>query len=417
MPRFGLLGERLSHSFSPLIHGELGSYKYDLYEKKPDELESFLRHGDFDGLNVTIPYKKAVMSFCSSLSETARVTGSVNTLVRLADGSLSGDNTDYFGFSYLLKKTGVDPEGGKILVLGSGGSSLAVQAVLRDMNASCNEVSRAGTIVVVSRNGTDNYENIYKHRDAILIINTTPVGMYPNNGISPLKNMDIFQKCRAVIDLIYNPSHTELMLQAQERGILSVNGFTMLAAQAKRSAELFICASIPDQKIDAITLKISRLTQNIVLIGMPGSGKTSIGEALAQKMNREFADTDEWITKTAGKSIPAIFAQEGEEAFRKLEYDALQTLCKRSSLVIATGGGIVTKPRNRNIIRQNGIVVFLDRDLTQLPVSGRPLSQKEGIDALAAVRLPLYSQWSDYKIPVSDIEKTAECIYIIHSGV
>ena len=399
---FGLLGESLAHSYSPLIHAELGNYEYNLYEKKPEELAEFLRHGNFDGLNITIPYKKAVIPLCAGLSKTAGAIGSVNTITRLADGSLYGDNTDYYGFSYLLRKTGVDTSSGKTIILGSGGSSLTAQAVLQDM--------QAREVVVVSRSGADNYENIGKHSDAIMIINTTPVGMYPDNGFSPVNCLEVFQNCRVVIDLIYNPPRTELLLQAEKRGIFCANGLAMLVAQAKKSAEQFMCTSIADEQIEMITAKISKQTQNIILIGMPGCGKSSIGAALAKKMNREFADTDEWVVNTAGKPIPAIFAEHGEDMFRKLENDALKALCKRSGLVIATGGGIVKVPENRNIIRQNGMVIFLHRDIAELPISGRPLSERDGVAALAETRLPLYSQWSDYTVLVRGIEQTAEDI-------
>ena len=396
---FGLLGERLSHSYSPLIHAELGGYEYRLFEKTPEELGHFLLGGDFEGLNVTIPYKKAVIPYCARLSEAARAIGSVNTITRTPDGTLYGDNTDYFGFSYLLKKTGADPASGKTIILGSGGSSLTVQAVLRDLNAR--------EVVVVSRGGADNYGNIWKHSDAMLIINTTPVGMYPNNGVSPLDDIGVFQNCQAVIDIVYNPLRTELLLQAEDRGKLCAGGLSMLVAQAKKSAEQFTRSPIPDERIESITAKIARQTRNIVLVGMPGCGKSSIGAALARRTGREFADTDEWVAKSAGKPIPEIFAENGEAAFREMEKDALVALCKRSGLVIATGGGIVKSQENRNIIRQNGVVVFLDRDVAELPILGRPLSQSEGVAALSAARLPLYSQWSDCTIPVRGIEQTA----------
>jgi len=399
---FGLLGEHLSHSYSPMIHAEFGDYEYNLYEKTHEELSEFLLSGDFEGINVTIPYKKAVIPFCARLSATAMAIGSVNTITRLADGSLYGDNTDYFGFSHLLGKSGVDFTAGKTIVLGSGGSSLTVQAVLRDL--------KAVDVVVVSRTGADNYENIIRHRDAILIVNTTPVGMYPNNGVSPLTDPEIFRNCHAVIDLVYNPLRTELLLLAERQGVFCMGGLVMLVAQAKRSAEQFLKSSIPDERIGEIVSKIDRQTRNIILIGMPGCGKTSIGLALAKKMGREFADTDELVEKTVGKPIPAVFKEYGEEMFRNLESVALKELCKRSGLIIATGGGIVTKPENRNVIRQNGIVVFLDRDITDLQVVGRPLSERAGVAALAAVRLPLYSQWSDYTVPVCGIDQTAVAI-------
>ncbi|MCL2112031.1 MAG: shikimate dehydrogenase, partial [Clostridiales bacterium] len=226
MLKCGVLGERLSHSFSPQIHAELGGYEFLLYEKKPEELENFVRNGDFDGLNVTIPYKKAVIPFCTGLSETARAIGSVNTLVRLKDGGLYGDNTDYFGFEYLLGQAGVDIAGGKAIILGSGGASLTVQAVLRDKGAR--------EVIVVSRTGENNYENVHRHSDAIIIVNATPVGMYPNNGASPFTGLANFHNCRAVIDLIYNPAKTELLLDAEDCGIPGFGGLAMLVAQAKR---------------------------------------------------------------------------------------------------------------------------------------------------------------------------------------
>jgi len=404
--RFGLLGETLSHSFSPMIHAELGDYQYRLYEKKPDELEAFLQQGDFDGLNVTIPYKKSVIPFCRSLSESARTTGSVNTLTRQPDGSLVGNNTDCYGFAYILQKTGINPAAGKTIILGSGGSSLSVQAVLQDLGAK--------EIVVVSRscsehkNGHVSYKDINKHDDAILLVNTTPVGMYPETGISPLSDLGIFRQCRAVIDLIYNPARTELLLQAEERGIPAFNGLAMLVAQAKKASEIFTGTLIPDNVIESIVNKIKQQTYNIVLIGMPGCGKSSIGKALAEKMGRTFADTDEWIAKAAGKNIPDIITEDGEDRFRILETQALASLCKQSGIVIATGGGVVTQPGNRRIIRQNGIMVFLDRDIDQLAVSGRPLSQRHGVEALARERLPLYSKWSDFTVRVHGKTKTEQ---------
>jgi shikimate dehydrogenase len=394
----GLLGEKLSHSFSPQIHAEFGSYEYRLFEKKLAELEDFLTYGDFDGLNVTIPYKKAVIPFCGNLSETARLIGSVNTIIRQPDGSLYGDNTDFFGFSYLLEKAGINSGQGKTLVLGSGGSSVTVQAVLRHRGAE--------EIIVVSRTGIDNYENLEKHRNAKWLINTTPVGMYPNNGISPITDLGIFSGCQGLADLIYNPARTELMALAEESDIPAFNGLTMLVAQAKKSAELFLSANIPDEEIERITAKIAGLSLNIVLIGMPGCGKTSIGKVLAKKLGRNFVDTDEVITKNAGKPIQSIFAEDGEDAFRTLEHYALQTACKESGLVIATGGGVVTRSVNRRVISQNSVVIFLDREISQLPTSGRPLSQRDGIESLAAIRLPLYIQWSDYIVKVCGVEET-----------
>ena len=400
--RCGLLGEHLSHSFSPQIHAELGEYEYCLYEKAPEEIEDFIRGAEFDGLNVTIPYKKTVIPFCSGLSDTARAIGRVNTLVRLSDGSLFGENTDYFGFKYLLKKTGVDPAAGKTLVLGSGGASLTVQAVLRDESA--------GEVVVVSRSGSENYENVGRHKDAIMIVNTTPVGMYPKCGISPLPDLGIFKNCRAAIDLIYNPARTEFLLQAEEMGIPGFNGLVMLSAQAKRAAELFLGAPILDDIIETITAKIARLTRNIALIGMPGCGKTTIGAALAELMGREFVDTDDRVAEAAGKPIPAIFDEDGEDSFRTLETNALREFCGQSGLVIATGGGVVKRAENLRMMRQNAVIVFLDREVKELPILSRPLSQRDGIAALAAERLPLYERWGEHTVAVRGVKQTAEGI-------
>jgi len=241
--------------------------------------------------------------------------------------------------------------------------------------------------------------------------------MYPGNGESSLTDLGLFHKCRAVIDLIYNPPVTGLMRKAQKQGINNINGLLMLVAQAKKSAELFLNTSIPDTVIEKVASKIARSTRNIVLIGMPGCGKSSIGAALAKKMSREFADTDDLVTETAGKPIPEIFAQDGEETFRKLENEILEDLCKRSGLVIATGGGIVKRQENRDIIRQNGFIVFLDRDINHLPVSGRPLSGKEGVTKLAAERIPLYSQWCDFSAEVNGIDSAAASIYKKYQGV
>ena len=434
MGSYGLLGKQLSHSFSPFIHGELGGYEYQLYEKTPDELDSFFADGKFHGINVTIPYKKDVIQYCQSLSKAAQTIGSVNTIIRRPEGTFHGDNTDYYGFAYLLDKTKANFFDGKTIILGGGGSSLTVQAVLRDRNSQKNMNSQESTnsqedtnsqkgtssqkdtnlqeIVIISRGGNDNYENIHKHYDANVIINTTPVGMYPNNGLSPI-DLKMFRNCQTVIDLIYNPAKTELLLQADELGIENHNGLSMLVAQAKKAAELFTNTVIDDSKLEEIISKIYNKTRNIVLIGMPGCGKTTIGKALSDKTGRKFVDSDDMIVETAGKPIPDIFAEDGEDAFRKIETDVLKTLCKDSGLIIATGGGIVTRPENRNIIRQNGVVVYLDRRIKDLPISCRPLSMRDGIEALAATRLPLYEKWSDVRLSANDIKQVVDELHNI----
>ncbi len=289
-------------------------------------------------------------------------------------------------------------------MLGSGGSSVTVQAVLKSQNSP--------EVIVISRTGKDNYENLEKHRNAKWIINTTPVGMYPNNGVSPIPDFKIFSECQGVIDLIYNPARTELFAQAQDADVSAFNGFIMLVAQAKKAAEYFTDTIIADEEIERINSKIARQSLNLVLIGMPGCGKTSVGAAIAKKMGREFIDTDELIKQAAGRPIPEIFADNsgstgGEEKFRALETDVLKNVCKQSGKVIATGGGVVTREENRRIIRQNSVVVFRERDISLLPLKGRPVSQRDGIEALAAKRLPLYRSWSDFTAQGNDIEQTA----------
>jgi len=401
MKTFGLLGAHLSHSFSPLIHSMLGNYEYSLFEKAPEDLEAFLKHGDFSGLNVTIPYKKTVIPYCDALSDCAKRIGSVNTLLKEADGSLFSDNTDYDGFLYLTKKLNINITGKKALILGSGGSSLAVRTVLEDL--------KAGEINIVSRTGENNYHNLHRHRDAALIVNTTPVGMYPNNGAAALE-LSGFPICEAVIDIIYNPSRTTLLLDAEDMNIPCVNGLPMLVAQAKRAAEIFTGTVIEDSVIDGITGQIERRTKNIILLGMPGSGKSTTSQELARLTGREFIDTDEQIIKKAGKSIPEIFSDSGEEAFRQIETEVLREASKKSGCVIATGGGIVKRPENLRLIRQNGFCVFLDRDIASLPTDGRPLSRQTGVKALAKERLPLYNSWCDLKVNVNGVYETVTAI-------
>ena len=303
----GLIGRKLSHSFSPKIHSLLGAYTYRLIPLEPEEVGEFLKKGEFHGLNVTIPYKKTVMEYCAELTPAARRIGSVNTILRRPDGTLLGDNTDYNGFLYQLNATGAQVAGKKALVLGSGGASLTVRTVLAEQGAR--------EIVVISRTGENNYHNLDRHADAQIIVNTTPVGMYPKNGES-LIDLSQFPHCEAVFDLIYNPAKTQLLLQAQRRGLIWANGLGMLVAQAKVASERFQGKELPDSLVAQIIRRLERETHNILLIGMPGCGKTTIGQALAQKLGRPLADVDEKIVAEAGCSIPEIFAKEGEEGFR-----------------------------------------------------------------------------------------------------
>lgn len=382
----GLLGRTLGHSYSPQIHQDLGDYSYSLYEKAPDELENFLKNADYSGLNVTIPYKKAVIPYCASLSDSAKRIGSVNTIVRQANGSLIGHNTDYYGFMSMVRRSGIDVQGIKVLVLGSGGAAVTVNLVLQELGA---------IPVVISRTGPNNYNNLEKHRDAALIVNTTPVGMYPDCGCAPV-DVKIFPNLKGVLDLVYNPARTKLLMDAQEQGLITENGLWMLVAQAKESAEWFTGRSIADEQISCIYNKLRKQMENIVLIGMPGSGKTTVGRLLAEKLGRRFIDADEEICKAAGKTIPEIFAESGETGFRTLETAVLGELGKASGLVIATGGGCVTRPENYSLLHQNGQIIWLQRNIKSLPVTGRPLSQSGNLYDMYLTREPLYRSFADW---------------------
>lgn len=391
MLKCGLLGEKLGHSYSPAIHTELADYEYKLYERAPDEVADFLKGTDafWNGLNVTIPYKKAVMCYCDELSDTARKIGSVNTLVRRADGSIYGDNTDAYGFELLVLISGIDVRGRKAIVFGSGGASVTVCSVLAALGAA--------EVVVISRSGDDNYENIAeRHADAEIIVNTTPVGMYPHNGTSPVALTD-FPKCRGVLDLIYNPAKTALLLQAEELGIPNAGGLYMLVAQAKRSSELFTGKQIADSEIERIERKLALSMKNIILIGMPGCGKSTVAGLLGSTLGRDVYDADVLIAELAGMSIPDIFAKYGEDTFRKYETQALAELCKKSGAVIATGGGCITREENYQLLHQNGIIVWLKRDISQLPKDGRPISQKSDPAELYAARKLLYERFADFE--------------------
>ena len=387
--RCGLLGKTLGHSYSPQIHAQLGDYSYELFEKQPEELENFLRHGEFDALNVTIPYKKAVLPYCAVLSDAVKAIGSANTLVRQPDGTLFADNTDAFGFSCIADECGVDIAGKKALVFGSGGASVTAQYVLKTRGAR--------EVLVLSRSGEHNYENLDKNTDVEILVNTTPLGMYPNNGASPV-DLTRFPRCEAVLDVVYNPARTALLLQAEALGIPHAGGLLMLVAQAKRASELFTGSAIADTRIGEIYRTLAVQMQNIVLVGMPGCGKSSIGTLLAEKLDRPFLDADAEIEKAAGMPIPDFFKLYGEAAFRDLESRVLAELGKRSGAVIATGGGAVLREENYAALHQNSTIVWLTRDLARLPINGRPVSQTTSLDALFAARKTRYERFADHII-------------------
>lgn len=384
--RCGLLGEHLTHSYSPQIHALLGDYSYELFEVAPEKLGEFLQAGEFDGLNVTIPYKRAMIPYCAELSAAAREMGSVNTLLRRPDGTLYGDNTDLDGFRWLLARGGGIRPGEKALVLGTGGASQTVQAVLRAAGAE---------VAVLSRRGESNYATLPRHADARLVVNATPVGMYPNNG-ARLIDLAQLPQCRCVLDLIYNPARTRLLLDAAARGIRCENGLSMLVAQAKRAAELFTGRDIPDAACTDILRRMEAQMHNLILVGMPGSGKTTVGSLLAVSLGRPFYDADGEIEKKLGCSIPAFFAQRGEAAFRAVETEVLAELGKRSGCVIATGGGCVTRGENYDLLHQNGEIIWLRRSLTELPVEGRPVSQSRSLPELYRERESAYRRFADF---------------------
>ena len=395
--RAGLLGRKLGHSFSPRSHSFFGDYSYDLFEVEPENLSAFMTSGAFDALNVTIPYKRDVIPFCAELSEAARGIGSVNTIVRRPDGTLFGDNTDAAGFAAMLKKIGCSPAGKKALVLGSGGASLTACHVLKSMGAE---------FTVISRSGKNNYENLHIHADADILVNTTPVGMFPHTGTSPV-DLDLLPRLSCVLDVIYNPSRTRLILDAEDRNIPCLSGLTMLVEQARAASERFTGGSISMEKSAEALRTLQSETLNIALIGMPGSGKSTIGRILAEKSGRQLVDADDALVEKIGMSIPEYFSSHSEEEFRALETEVLAELGKQSGLIIATGGGCVTRERNKNLLRQNGALFFIQRDIASLPTDGRPLSQANSLLKMYETRLPLYRAFADAEIENSGAPETA----------
>ena len=412
--RYGLLGEKLGHSFSPQIHAKLGNSDYGLFAVPKEALDAFMTRREFSGINVTIPYKKAVIPYLSEISERARKIGSVNTIVKRGDGSLSGDNTDYAGLLYAAGKAGISFSGKKVLILGSGGTSLTAQAAAQDHGAR--------EVVVVSRNGNVTYNDLSQHADAEIIVNTTPVGMYPNNG-EQLISLSAFPHCCGVIDVIYNPFCTALLQEAEARGIPHTNGLPMLVAQAKYASDLFFAGQqpkvsqgstltgaadgafgaaalfTPEAEIDRITAELYGELSNVVLIGMPSSGKSCIGRLLSERLGKSFIDLDQMIEARFQKRIPEIFAAEGEAGFREKEALCAKEAGKERGAVIAAGGGTVLREENVRALRQNGSMVFIERELSALSTEGRPLSKDaETLRRMYEVRLPIYQRCADISL-------------------
>ncbi len=400
---YALIGKKLGHSYSVPIHKALGNIDYSLREIRPEDLESFMREHSFNGINVTIPYKEAVLPYLDEISDRAKKIGSVNTVVN-RNGKLYGDNTDYYGFCYMAKSAGISFKNKKVLIFGSGGTSLTAQAVTRDEGAK--------EIIIVSRNGVNNYGNLHLHYDAEIIVNCTPVGMYPNiNDI--LVDLEPFTRLSGVIDVIYNPSMTNVLIDAKKRGIAYTNGLTMLVAQAKLAHELFFDTKVDDKKIDNIRSILELDKLNIVFVGMPGSGKTTLSNMIAEKLNRSVIDTDDMIVEKEGRSIPEIFASDGEDYFRQVESDCIKVACSSEKTVIATGGGAILREDNRRAIMRNAIVIWLNSPIENLARDGRPLSSNDDskMQKMLEQRTPLYKKVSNITVEVDkDPQKTATLI-------
>ena len=395
---YGLLGEALGHSFSPWIHQALADYDYRLYPTPPTDVEELFRRREFKGLNVTIPYKQTVIPLCDEVDPQAAAIGAVNTVVN-RDGRLTGYNTDIDGLICLARRAGVNMAGKKVAVLGSGGTSRTAQAAARKLGAA--------QVVVISRNGEDNYGNLSRHADTQVVVNTTPVGMYPRCGVAPV-SLEAFPRLEGLLDVVYNPLRTALLMEAEARGIPCSCGLPMLVAQARRAAELFTGADIPDDRLEEVVSSLNAQMRNVVLIGMPGCGKSAVGRELARRMGRPFADLDKLIEEQAGRTIPEIFAQEGEAAFRSLESQVVREAGRETGRVVSTGGGVVTRRENRAPLRQNGVIVHLTRDLSLLSKKGRPVSQGTDLGELWAQRAPLYRAFADITVENSGtIQETA----------
>lgn len=398
--QYGCIGEKLSHSFSKEIHKGLADYLYELKEISPEKLDAFMQAKDFRAINVTIPYKQAVIPYLDDISDKAKEIGAVNTIVN-RNGKLYGYNTDFYGLSALLDRNNIILEGKKVLILGSGGTSKTAFSVAKEAGAA--------QIYRVSRSAREDcitYEDALSlHVDAQVIVNTTPCGMFPATQQSPI-DIAAFEQLEAVADVIYNPLCSELVLAAKQRGLKAIGGLYMLVMQAVKAVELFLDGKVQDERVEQVYRQLLTDKQNIVLIGMPGCGKSSIGKALQILLKRDFIDTDELIVEKAGKSIPEIFASQGETGFRELESQVISEISLRQGLIIATGGGAILQSRNERALRQNGVLVFLDRPLTELvPTQDRPLSSDyEALKLRYEERYEKYLAAADISISVTAAE-------------
>ncbi|NLW79987.1 MAG: hypothetical protein GXY32_11355 [Ruminococcaceae bacterium] len=398
----GLIGEKLGHSYSKHIHRQLGLYDYALLETPPENLGRLLGDKTYAGFNVTIPYKRAVAPYCSALDDTARAIGSVNTIKRMADGRLVGYNTDFEGLCSMVARAGIALQGRQVLILGSGGTGKTAQAVCA--------AAGAARVSVVSRTGAVNYGNVYAQSGTQVIINTTPVGMHPHTEKSPLE-LAAFPQLEGVVDVIYNPLRTRLLQQAAQLGVRHAGGLYMLVRQATAAGEIFTGKALAGRSGE-IFESLEASVKNIVLIGMPGSGKTSIGMLAAEKTGRAFYDTDQMIEARTGLRVPDIFAKYGEQHFRALEKEAVAACGRLSGVVIAAGGGAPLCAENTLNLRQNAQVFHITRALEQLATDGRPLSA--GLAALGQMeqqRAPFYERCADRRIDNNgSLEAAAEAV-------
>jgi len=396
--QYGLLGETLKHSFSKEVHAKIGDYDYILTEKAKDEVDSFMRERDFRAINVTIPYKETVIPYLETISKEAQLIGSVNTIIN-REGKLYGYNTDFGGMKMMIEKNGIEIKGRKVLILGTGGTCKTAKAVCRYLGAS--------DILVASRSekpGCITYDEAFSaHTDAQIIINTTPVGMYPRNDTTPA-DINLFPSLEGVIDAVYNPLSTNLVLNASKKGIKATGGLYMLVAQAILASEIFFDTSYPEELYDKIYNGIVADKKNIVLIGMPACGKTIVGKCLAESTGRQVIDTDDVIVEMTGLTISDIFEKDGEDVFRNIEAEAIAEVSKKSNIIISTGGGAVLRAENVHALKQNGVLYFLDRPLEKLiPTDDRPLANnKEKIVQRYNERYGIYTSVCDELINIED---------------
>lgn len=404
---YGLIGERLSHSFSKTIHEAIFDYDYELCEIKREDLKLFLTKAEFKAINVTIPYKQDVIPFLYEIDDVAKKISAVNTVVN-KNGKLYGYNTDFSGLKALILRENISLKNKKVLILGSGGTSKTAFAVAEDLGAK--EIHR------ISRSKADgliDYNMAYsEHSDAQIIINTTPCGMYPNIEASPI-DLEKFKSLSGVVDVVYNPLNTKMICKAREKGIACCGGLFMLVSQAVFAAEMFTGKKADGKTTENIYKNLLLAKKNLVLIGMPSCGKSTIGKAVAKKLGKQFYDSDDEIVKDAKMTIPEVFEKYGEKCFRSLESEKIAYLSAKQGIVIATGGGAVLNKRNIELLKQNGLVVFLDRPLEQLVTTDdRPLSKnREMLKKRYEERYSLYCESADIRIEtVEDLEENINAV-------